>query len=416
MASGATLTTAAALLKERYLPRLREQINDKTKFTQRIESSSAGVTNEIGGKYVTFGVHTRRNSGTGSRYEYEALPTPGNQGNAAARVGLKYAYQGIQLSGQSISLTDSDPKAFASVLTQEVDRATIDAQKDFNRQLFMDGTGRIAGVRAAGTGVNIVPVDDARLFQIGEMVDIVTVSGWTVAVSNRQVTATDLTANANTVTLSGATFNVTAPSGGAATQILTRTGSSTGASGNREITGLLAIVNNSGTLYNIDPTVEPEWTSTVRANGGTNRSLSEGLMNELYDAIGTRGGDTTVMFTSRGVRRSYANLLTQTRHTVNTTKFSGGYSGLAYTTDDGEIPLMTDDDAPLNRIWFLNEKSFTLYREKDWDWLDMDGSMWKMVSDTNGHYDAYFAYLHRYHELGVDRRNSQGLLADISES
>jgi len=411
MPTGATLTTAAALLKERYLDRIREQINDKVKTLTRIEKSSNGVTNEIGGKYVTFAIHTKRNNGIGSRYEWEALPTPGNQGNAAARVGLKYGYGGVQLSGQVISLSDSSAQAFTSVLTQETDRLAVDLRKDLNRQVYQAGDGRIATVKSVVTA-NIIPVDDARLFQINEVVDLVNVVAATVAQAARTVTSIDLTAGANTVTLSGAAITTTT----SPVQILTRAGSSIGASGNREITGLTGIVANTGVIYNVDPAVEPEWTSEVNANGGTPRQLSEGLMTQMIDRVSARGGDTTVILTSKGVRRSFANLLMQTRQTVNTTKFTGGFSGLAFDTDDGEIPLVSDDDAPLGKLWFLNEKSFTLYEEKDWDWLDRDGDMWKLVSDTNGHYDAYFAYLHRYHELGCDRRNSQALLSDVTES
>jgi hypothetical protein len=77
-------------MKEVYQGRIREQLNDEIVALKRITRSGSGVTNETGGKYVTFPIHTRRNSGIGSRLESEALPTPGQQGHAEARVGLKY--------------------------------------------------------------------------------------------------------------------------------------------------------------------------------------------------------------------------------------------------------------------------------------------------------------------------------------
>jgi len=88
----ATLATIDSYLKEVYQGRIREQLNDEIVALKRITRSGSGVTNEVGGKYVTFPIHTRRNAGIGSRFESEALPTPGQQGHAAARVGLKYAY------------------------------------------------------------------------------------------------------------------------------------------------------------------------------------------------------------------------------------------------------------------------------------------------------------------------------------
>lgn len=407
----ATLTSASNILKEVYAPRIREQLNDSAVALKRVESSNSGISTDTatGGKYVTFPIHTRRNAGQGSRLEMEALPGAGQQGYASARIGLHSHYASIQLTGPVLRMTNTDPKAFAKALDEEVTRVKNDVNKEMNRQVYADGTGAIGVVKTAGTGVNTFAVVDGRAFQLGELVDIVTLPN-TVAVSSRTVNAIDLTAGANTVTLSGATFNV------AVGQIVTRQGSGPAASGNREITGFGAIVSSSGVLYNVDPSVEPVWKSVIYSNGGTNRALNEGLMTQLADDIYTNGGSTSLMLTSLGVRRSYANLLTQTRSTVNTQKFTGGFSGLAFTTDRGDIPLVSDVDAPLNRIWYINEDALTYYRPEEWNWLDMDGSQWKQVTDSNGVYDAWRAYLTEDHELGTDRRNTHGQLQDIIES
>ena len=403
------LSTIESYMKEVYQGRIREQLNDEIVALKRVTRSGSGVTNETGGKYVTFPIHTRRNAGIGSRLESEALPTPGQQGHAAARVGLKYGYGGVQLTGQAISLSSTDAKAFARALDNEVEGLKNDIKKDMNRQIYGTGNGAIGTVKTTATGVNVVAVTDARLFQIGAVVDIVTLPA-TVAVSARTVTAISLAAGANTVTLSGATFHVTAG------QILVRTGSGPAAGGNRELTGLGAIVSNTGTLYNIDPSAEPEWTAEVNDNGGTGRALSESLMIQMVDSIRTRGGSTTLILQSLGVRRAYFNLLSQYRQTVNTQEFTGGFNGLAFTTDRGEIPVVADVDAPLGTQYFINEDTLTYYRDEDWHWLDRDGSMWKQVRDANGDYDAYYARLVEYHELGCDRRNSNGVIKDINEA
>jgi hypothetical protein len=402
----ATIATITPYLKEVYQGRIREQLNNDVKTLKRITRSSSGVTTEVNGKYVTFPVHTTRNSGIGSRLEMEPLPTPGQQGFAAARLALKYGYAGIQLTGQAISLSDSDPKAFAKVLDQEMDGLKNDVQKDMNRQVYGDGTGAIGVVSATGTTVNTVTVSDARLFQRGELVDIVTLPS-TVAVTARTVTAINV--STGVVTLSGAAFS------SAIGQIVVRNGSGPSASGNREMTGFGAIVSATGTLYNIDPTVETEWTAEVNANGGTLRALSEGLMIQMADRIRTRGGKTSVIFQSLGVRRAYFNLLSQQRQVVNEQKFTGGFTGLAFTTDDGEIPAVADVDAPLSTMYFINEDDITYYHDEDWHWLDRDGSMWKQVRDTNGDYDAWYARFVEYHELGTDRRNTHGVIKDITE-
>jgi hypothetical protein len=404
----ATLATIESYLKEVYQGRIREQLNDEIVALKRITRSGAGVTNEVGGKYVTFPIHTRRNSGIGSRFESEALPTPGQQGHAAARVGLKYAYGGVQLTGQAISLSDTDAKAFAKALDNEVEGLKNDLMKDMNRQVYGSGNGAIGVATGANSGAT-VPVADARLFQVGMVVD--TQTGTTVDNTNLVVASVDLSVGANTVT-----FTTTPGTSLASADIIVRAGSGIAAGGTKELTGLAAIVSDSGTLYNIDPSVEAEWKATVDDNGGTPRALSESLMIKMTDAIRTKGGSTTLILQSLGVRRAYFNLLSQLRQTVNTQEFTGGFSGLAFTTDKGEIPVVADTDAPLNTQWYINEDALTYYRDEEWHFLDKDGSMWKQVRDSNGDYDAYYARMVEYHELGTDRRNSHGVIQDITEA
>jgi hypothetical protein len=404
----ATLATIESYLKEVYQGRIREQLNEEIVALKRITRSGAGVTNEVGGKYVTFPIHTRRNSGIGSRFENQALPVPGRQGHAAARVGLKYAYGGVQLTGQAISLSDTDAKAFAKALDNEVEGLKNDLMKDMNRQIYGSGNGAI-GVATGANTAGVVPVADARLFQIGMVCD--TQTGTTVDNTNLVVSSVSLAAGANTVT-----FTTTPGTAIASADIIVRAGSGIAAAGTKELTGLAAIVSDSGTLYNIDPSTEPEWKASVSSNGGTGRALSEALMIQMTDSIRTKGGSTSLILQSLGVRRAYFNLLSQLRQTVNTQEFTGGFSGLAFTTDRGEIPVVADVDAPLSTQWFINEDAITYYRDEEWHFLDKDGSMWKQVRDASGDYDAYYARMVEYHELGTDRRNSHGVIKDITEA
>ena len=399
----ASLATVAVLLKEVYEPTMRKQLFDESIALKRIERSSEGIETTVGGRYVTFPIKTRRNSGIGARNELEALPVPGQQGNAAARVGLKYLYGGIKLSGQTFELANKNYQAFTSVLDQEIDGLKTDLAVDQNRQVYGDGSGAIATVTTAGTTVNTVTVGTVMYAQMDEMVDVIdgTTLGNanpTVKASNRKITGINTTTNV--ITVDGAAFS------SAIGDIVVRTGNV-----NREWTGFTKIFSNSGTLYNIDPTVEPVWKAEVDSNGGTNRALSEGLMITMADRIRANGGKTTAIFTNLGVRRAYFNLISQQRQYVNTKEFTGGFTGLAFTTDAGEIPVVVDPMAPKNRMYFANEKELTLYREGDWSWMNRDGSMWQR---TIG-YDAYEATMYQYSELGCHRRNTQGLISDLTE-
>lgn len=396
---GATLATLNAITKEIYEPSLREQLNNDTPLLSRVEKTSRGTSNEVGGRYVTFPIHTRRNSGIGARGELEALPTAGQQGTAAARVSLAYLYGVVRLSGQALKLIDTNYQAFTSALELELNGLRNDLKIDLNRQVWGDGKGTIGTVQAVVTS-NTIPVDRADLFQLGEIVDYMLAAN-TVSQAARTVTAIDLTAGANTVTVSGAAIGPTAVG-----DYLVRTGNY-----NREWIGLAAIIANSGTLYNVDPTVEPVWKSVINTNGGVPTAVSEGMFTKMNDDIHTNGGKVTAIATSLGVRRAYANMLTGQRQFVNAKEFTGGFGGIAFITDTGEIPIFADYMAPAGKAAFLNEDSLKYYRESDWGFMDMDGSKWQRVIG----YDAYEATMVQYSQLGIDRRNSFGLISNITE-
>lgn len=394
---GATLTTASNILKEIYEPKIQDQLQNELVTSKRLEQTSEGVTSEVGGKYVVFPIHVKRNHGIGARLEMEQLPTAQNQGYASARVSLAYLYGSLRLSGQSMELAKTNFQAFASVLDQEVSGVQDDLAKDMNRQVFGTSVGVLmtsSGAYAANTITSL----NTQYMEVGMVIDIYDSTGVTLRATGRNVTAVTPT----TIVFDGATVPA-----GATGDIVVRLGNL-----NRETIGLSQIVSATGTLYNIDPTVETKWKSTVNANGGTNRALSESLMIKQVDDIRTQGGKTTLITTSLGVRRSYFNLLVQQREYHNTTEFEGGFKGLKFTTDNGEIPLISDLDCQPNRMYFLNEKTLKFYREGDWSFMDRDGSKWQRVIG----FDAYDATLYKYTQLGCHRRNSQGLVSDITES
>jgi hypothetical protein len=185
---------------------------------------------------------------------------------------------------------------------------------------------------------------------------------------------------------------------------------------NKELTGLSQIVAASGQVYNIDPASTPVWKSTVNANGGTPRALSEGLLIKLIDDVRKQGGGTpTALFSNLGVRRSYFNLLVQQRRYSNTTEFEGGFKGLAFTTDNGDIPFVSDYDALPNSVYAVNEKEVKIYEAGDWSFMNRDGSNWQRVITSAGAFDAYSCTLYKYMEIGTHRRNAHGLLSDIIE-
>jgi hypothetical protein len=176
------------------------------------------------------------------------------------------------------------------------------------------------------------------------------------------------------------------------------------------LTNTNVLGDGTGALYNI---THATWTGNMDSTAG---AISEGRMINLVDLIRQRGGRTTVGFCSLGVRRAYANLLTQQRRFVNTVEFKGGFQGIAFTTDYGDIPIVADFDCQPGRLYLMNEKEITIYQNADWAWMNRDGNMWQRLIDSSGEYDAYRARMFKYWQIGTHRRNTHGMMTGIIEA
>lgn len=392
----ATLESVDAILKEIYGPRIVDQLQNETVAIKRIEKSSDGVIETVGGKYVDFPIKVGRNHGQGYRLENELLPAAKKQRYAEAHVGLKYGYGSVRLTGQVMTLAEKNHQAFASAMDREMDGIKNDLAKDTNRIAYGDGTGLMASITSATLASATQTVDDARVLEVGMQVDILTRSTGATVVLNTEIIAVD--SETNEVTFSDA-FD------GAATAGIYRQGSY-----DREPNGLGNIISDTAELHGLDPAVQPVWKAIIRDNGGVNRAVSEGLMIETADKVRQNGGKTSLILGSLGVRRAYFNLLTQQRRYTDTKKFEGGFNGLAFNYGT-EIPMVEDPDAPGNRMHFLDESEIKVYQSKDWHWAEDDGNILKWVTG----YDAWEAIMRKYWEIGCQRRNTQALLVDITE-
>ncbi len=403
-----TLAIVDNLLKEVYEPSLRDQLQSDQITLKRIEQTSEGVTSEVGGKYVTFPIRVKRNHGIGARAENTPLPNAQSQKYASARVSLSYLYGAAELTGQTMKLAQKDFQAFASALEQELSGLKENLSKDMNRQTYGTSAGILATANGAGSTTTFVCSDaEAIYLELGMIIDIWDTSAAGLMTGGPfEITGISSAGGTTTVTFTGAAGAATASG-----DTLHRAGSR-----NLETIGLKEIVSDSGTLYNINPATEPVWKSVVNNNGGTLRALSEGLMIKVADDVRKNGGRTTVIFTTMGVRRAYFNLLVQQRRYTNTKEFAGGFTGLAFTTDWGEIPVVSDWDCQANRMYYVNEKELKLYREDDWSFMDYDGSKWQRKITSSGNYDAYQTMMYKYCQLGTHRRNSHALLSDIQEA
>lgn len=396
----ANLTTVNAILKEIYGPRIEEQLQDEIVAKKRIERTSDGVVETVGGKYVDFPIRTTRNHGMGYRDEDEDIPDARKQGYEEVHVGLKYGYGRVRLTGQLMQLAEKNPQAFASAMDREMSGLKDDIAKDQNRICYGDGNGTLAIVNDTLNTNEEYTVVNAQYMEEDMYVDVVTIADGNDVASAADQVVLDVDTENNVVT-TDTSFTPTDDG----TQAFVRQNS-----WGKEPVGFDLIVDDTDELHGLNPSTVPQWAATVLDNSGTNRALSETLMITAVDKARVKGGKTSVFLTSLGVRRAYFNLLTQQRRYTDTKEFAGGFTGLVFN-HGREIPVVEDVDAPPNKMWGLQENALKIYRNKGWHWADEDGDILKWVQNR----DAFQAFLREYSEMGTSRRNAHVVIEDITE-
>lgn len=396
----ATMTTVNGILKELYEGNINEQLAAERVLMKRLERTAKGVgADAVGGKYVTFPIHTSRNAGISYRPENVQLAPAGRQGTKAAQESLKYGYGRVRLTGQLIDLAESNRQAFTSAMDYEMDGLKNDLAKDENHVAW----GHIDSATASGIKAKITAtatsatqtVDSTQYLQEGMVVDV-TNAGTPVA-GGTAVTVVSIT-NDTTVVFSA---SVTAVSG----NYVSRTGNY-----NNEPNGINKVVDSTGTVHGLDPSTTPVWKSYEDA---ATTALTELSMVKTMDEIRRAGGATpTVVFMSLGVRRAYWQLQSSMRRYNEPKTFAGGLVGLSFMYGSADLPVVEDPDAPAKHAFFLTEPQLTIYRDADWKWQDRDGAVLKWVTD----YDAWEGLMKQYWQIGTHQRNAHGKMTNLTES
>jgi hypothetical protein len=403
-----TRTTADPVLKEFYLPLVRQILNSKVFLLTQVEQNSE----DIEGRRAVLAINVARNTGVGARAEYGTLPTAGQQGYAEERVTLKYNYGRIELSGPAIRSTQTDRGSFVRAVQSETQGVTRDLRNDINRQLYGNGTGAIATLSASAAGntatMTTPTATQLRQITVGMRIDIGTAANPTASAAGRTITSVNTTAG--TFVFDGAPAAITAG------DFVTRAGSGGTGAAQKEITGLTAQIANTGTLWNIDPNVVPDWKSYVDDPGGAARAVSEDMFIKAQQEVGIQSAEELDLWiTDAGVHRNVAKLLTSLKRFPTSIEMRGGYTGLDMSSvsqgDDGAntVVMRYEKDCPSGVAFGLCTRRFQFYRMSDWEFMEEDGAVLNRVPNT----DAYEATLFLYAELATDGRNAHAKIGSL---
>jgi hypothetical protein len=408
MAGQGILTFASEALKLVYGD-LHEQLRDKNPALEFIEASAQNITRN--GKEVIFDTHIGRNQGIGARGVREKLPIAGAQKYKQAHLYLKNLYGAIEVDGQLFEQAADDYNAFINVVDMEIKGLKRDLAKDLNRQIYGDGSGKLA-VIVDQPSATTLEVDSTEWLEEGMVIDVVDpvtgVKQQSGAASSIEIVSINETTKIVTVTGTLGTWETAINED----DIIVRSSNGVNSFG-KELTGLSAIVSATGELHEIDPDEVPVWAATEVALGsvGTPGTLTELNLINLVQSVDKKGGDVDVFLASPGVYNAYWNLLQGFRQFTNGAGLTGGQRSFTFEALGKPIRFVSDYAAPKGTLYALSSKELVINRKKDWSWMDRDGSMWSRVADT----DAYEARIYQYSEIGTYRRNAHAKLSNIAE-
>lgn len=404
-------TAADGILKEFYLPAVREQINNAIPFLTQINKNTEDVEGEEG----ILSLHVTRNAGIGARAEGGTLPTAGAQGYVKARVPFRTQTGRIKVTIQAIKALASNRSSFERAVDSEMKRIVNDLKRDVNRQLWGTSDGVIAScsTTTSTTTVNLASTTtdtQLRQLEVGMVVDVVTFSsGTATAVSSGSgltISAVD-TAN-KTITVSAAI------SCGTSDRVV-RSGSGGGpTTTQKELTGMQTIVDSSGTLFSVDPTSYPSWKSTETAVSGLPTAQ---VFEKAIDDVNIAGGsDLDQFWTTHGVTRQFAATEQAAKRYVNTVDVKAGYKGIEVSSGGQSAVLMRDRDVPDDAAagasglaFGVDTAHFQKFEWCDWEWLEDPGIL-RQVTDQL----AYEATIYSMFELATDKRNAAVKLSGLT--
>jgi hypothetical protein len=400
---GAIIQTVSSLLKDVYLPPVVEQLNNEVELLSRLEKVKDF---QMVGNQVVVPLHTNRSGGIGSRTESGGnpprLPDAGNQTWARAVYDLTYHYGRIQVSGAAMAKTKAQVGSFLDVLKSEMDFLKNDLRKDLARQVWgpsdgntTGGNGRIVTCGSTSSSSTVVlnsaePLRKGHLY-VGMRVDIGTAGSPTSLINGEAITA----------------VNVATPSITVTTAITTTTSNFVCRAGNagNEINNLQTVIADAANTFggiNAASAGNEYWDNNRDLTATT---LSLDRLQQMWNTIRVKGNKTpSILLTTPAGQRIYYNLLqSQVRYT-EPLKIKSGYDKEALAFNNSV--LIDDVDARFGRVYFVDTDHIKNFSNEDWHWLAEDGDVLKWVTN----YDAWEAGIATYFQLGVDRRNTMGVL------
>lgn len=427
--AGTTTTTASLdnLMKVLYSEPLITDIIAESELMDMFKSDFNVKTEETtGGKYIETAHYLRLAGAAGARAENDYIPVPQSPKIQNSRIYLKKIMGVVEMTGDVMERVVGDEGSFINYMERALPDTKERVVNEVDRMYISYGAGVKARVKSKAGGNTIVVdralgitgYEDAWLqFQEGETI-VFAVDAVGTALRNAGSTQAALVEN---IAESTGTLTLTLDAGLYAAITVDdfvfagdQAGTSSSNGGvNREISGLLAGVDDGGivaTYNNVPRAGNRFWNSRVvdASVAPYNGQMTE-LLLTIIDAQTSVSAQSKIdaLVMSPHAPIGYWQDLKGDRIINDPKNYSGGKGSLSILLGDRTIPLRTARKLPPQIAFGLNTATWRRFTLGTWQWVARGGSIWNLVTDAVGRKDAYFAYGKMYEELAClyPRRN-----------
>ncbi|MFA4972108.1 MAG: hypothetical protein WC683_05810 [bacterium] len=170
------------------------------------------------------------------------------------------------------------------------------------------------------------------------------------------------------------------------------------------------------TCQGIDGTSLAYWQSTVHDNGGTDRYLDGDLIEDMGQAIVRKcGGENLfekggyILFSCPELRTRFRKDESRDVSWVNKTRVVAGVKVVDQLVNGVEVPWVTDIMCGAQCLYFLHIPDFVV---KGLPMETMDNPPWQRVQG----YDYYRMEVKKYDQLGIRRRDTHGVIRNLTQT
>lgn len=372
------------------------------------------------GKTWIFGVKTSIGGGSANVGANKSLPAANAGQYDQGTASVVRTYTRMALDGLAMEATKRREGSYRPALAEVMSDRLQAHDLEVNRQMFSNGDGALFAITTGSTGASTTQTPGTGV--AGAVGDYGIVNGGSglrhiyigdVIEYYDSTLANKVSGGPWTVTAVGTTTITHGSVDTADGDIAVRATSDTDNKTAGECGGLLASVKDSVTFEGIPATAQG-WKAIRVHNSATLRDVSDSLVMQVIETIRARSRMVpNLVVTTPGIVLKYSEIFLPLRRLDGQdVQLKGGYIPMAAIIHaGGSIPVLSDNDCPSHRMFFLNTGAFRMADLVGTEWADMDGTTFDRVADK----DAIEGYIRKYWQLITVARHQNGVLEDLND-